>query len=159
MRENLLNPLRFWNDAPDFMAAFDKQDASLDRDDSLSDRYAFQLGEDMGVLRMSPADDWPSVEMERGFIHGQSRRARASNVYTRKLLTLKCNAFERQIPVSSVLTTDYLKQITVTVCPLSGVNLTQGALAETDWSIDRLDNTLGYVPGNVCIVSTRVNQL
>lgn len=113
----------------------------------------------MGVLRMSPPEEWPSVEMERGFIHGQSRSAKASDVYTRKLLNLKRNAFARQIPVSSALTTAYLKQITVTVCPVSGVNLTQGALADTDWSIDRLDNTLGYVPGNMCVVSTRVNQL
>lgn len=159
MRDTLFNPLRFWSDTPDFLAAFDMQDACLDRDDSLSDRYAFQLGEDMGVLRMTPPEDWPCADMERGFIHGQSRTAKASDVYTRKLLTLKRNAFARQIPVSSALTTAYLKQITVTVCPVSGVNLTQGALAETDWSVDRLDNTLGYVPGNLCIVSTRVNRL
>jgi hypothetical protein len=32
-------------------------------------------------------------------------------------------------------------------------------LTESDWSIDRLDNGLGYVPGNVCVVSRRVNGL
>lgn len=159
MRENLFNPLRYWSDTPDFLAALDAQDACLDREDSLSDRYAFQLGEDMGIFRMTPAEDWPSAEMERGFIYGLSRTSKTSDVYARKLLTLKRNAFARKIPVSSALTTAYLKQITVTVCPVSGVDLTQGTLADTDWSIDRLDNTLGYVPGNVCIVSTRINRL
>ena len=131
----------------------------MDREDSLSERYAFQLGEDMGIFRLAPPQEWISVEMERGFQHGLHRSAKASNVYHRKLLTLRRNAHARGIAVSSALTTEYLQRITVTVCPVSGEDLTQGTLSDTDWSIDRLDNSLGYVPGNLCIVSSRINQL
>ncbi len=33
------------------------------------------------------------------------------------------------------------------------------AMTDTDWSVDRLNNQLGYVPGNLCIMSARVNRL
>lgn len=51
--EYLFNELRFWDDCPPVMAELDAQDATLDREESLSERYAFQLGEDMGVLRFA----------------------------------------------------------------------------------------------------------
>lgn len=159
------NPLRYWNDRPDFLAAFDATDAELDREDSLSERCAFQLGQDLGMLRLDPPSDsegkphWPSAEMERGYAHGLEQAPRRADVHLRKLLSLRVNAYARGIPVSSAITVDYLRCITVTVCPVSGVDLTQGTLTDADWSIDRLDNTLGYVPGNVCVVSRRVNAL
>lgn len=159
MTQQLFNPLRYWSDRPEFMAAFDALDAELDREDSLSDRYAFQLGEGMGNFRLSALEQWPSTEMERGYQHGLSRPAKPTDGYVRKLMTLRRNAFARGIPVSSALTKEYLRRIAVTVCPVSGVDLTQGTMADTDWSVDRLDNSIGYVPGNICIVSSRVNQL
>ncbi len=161
----IFNPLRYWSEQPHLQLAIDARDAELDREDSLSDRYAFQLGREMGILRLTPPHDqegkpeWPHLEMESGYLHGLKQPPRRSDLYLRKLLNLKINAFARKIPVSSALSVDYLRSITVTVCPVSGDNLTQGELAESDWSIDRLDNTLGYVPGNLCMVSTRVNKL
>lgn len=156
---DIFNPLRFWSDEPREMPELDAQDAAFDREDTLSERYAFQLGEDFGIYRLDQAGDWSHEALERGYAHGLSRQARHANVYMRKLLTLRRNALARGIPVSSALTTEYLQEITVTVCPVSGIALTQGTLQPTDWSIDRLDNELGYVPGNLCIMSTRANQL
>lgn len=72
---------------------------------------------------------------------------------------LRLSAFARGLPVSAAITKDYLRQITVTICPVSGVELTQGTLSDTDWSVDRLENDLGYVPGNICFMSARANQL
>lgn len=168
MKENkheIFNPLRYWSNQPHLQVAIDPTDAELDRENSMSDRYAFQLGRDMGMLRLTPPHNqegqpcWPHAEMATGYAHGTQRLPQRSDVYLRKLLNLRVNAFARKIPVSSALTVDYLRSITVPVCPVSGVNLTQGALSESDWSIDRLDNNLGYVPGNLCMVSTRVNTL
>ncbi len=162
---DFFNPLRYWTDRPVFMASFDAVDAELDREDSLSERHAFLLGCDLGHRRLQPPQDsegkerWPHPELERGYAHGLQLPAHRGDVYLRKLLGLQVRAFARGIPVSSALTVDYLRNIMVSVCPVSGVNLTQGALADTDWSIDRLDNSLGYVPGNVCMMSSRVNTL
>lgn len=157
--EHIFNELRFWTDRPSFIAELDRRDAELDREDSLSDRYAFHLGEDIGICRLAPPDEWPSDQMERGYVEGLNRPAKHADAYLRKLLTLRRNAFARGIPVSSALTTEFLRRITVTVCPVSGQPLTQGTMTDTDWSLDRLENSLGYVPGNVCFVSTRVNRL
>ncbi|CAN7374033.1 hypothetical protein [Variovorax sp. LjRoot178] len=159
------NPLRYWSDRPDFMAHFDAVDAQLDREDSLSERNAFLLGCDLGQRRLDPAKDsegrvsWPHPEMERGYAHGLGLQAQRADAYLRKLLGLKVRAFARGIPVSSALTVSFLRSITVAVCPVSGATLTQGTLTGTDWSIDRLDNSLGYVPGNVAMMSARVNLL
>lgn len=159
------NPSRYWADKPDYFAFVDAVDAELDREDSLSDRNAFLLGRDMGVLRLDPLKDsdgvvnWRNQEMERGFAYGLGQTAVRSTVYQRKLLGLRVKAFLRNIPVSSAITVDYLRDISVGVCPVSGVKLTRGECSESDWSIDRLDNTLGYVPGNVCFISRRVNSL
>lgn len=161
----IFNPLRYWSDQPHLQVAIDATDAELDREDSLSDRYVFELGREMGVLRLTPPHDqegqhsWPHPEMASGYRHGMNQPSQRSDIYLRKLLNLKVNAYARKIPVSSALTVDYLRSITVPVCPVSGVNLTQGSLTDSDWSIDRLDNNLGYVPGNLCMVSTRVNAL
>lgn len=157
--------LRYWSDSPNFMAMFDAVDASMDREDSLSERYAFMLGVELGTLRLDPITNaggdghWPSPAMEQGYGHGLTQLPKRSDVYLRKLLNVKVNAYARRIPVSSGITVDYLRSISVTTCPVSGANLTQGTLTETDWSLDRLNNSLGYVPGNVCFLSARVNRL
>ena len=157
--DSLYNNLRYWNSSPMTLVHIDPRDAELDKEDSLSDRYAFLLGEEMGIIRFVLDQEKLCDDMRRGYQRGLSLPARTSDIYLRKLLNLRRNAYTRKIPVSSALTKDYLKQVTVTVCPVSGVALTQGTLTDTDWSIDRLDNSLGYVPGNLCIMSSRVNRL
>lgn len=159
MNHDLYNPLRFWNDQPQGFPELDRADAEADREDSLSDRCAFQLGEDLGLCRLEPPAQWTSDEMARGYAHGQKRAQKYADVYLRKLLRLRVNAYARGLPFSSAITTDYLREITVTVCPVSGVPLSQGTMSGTDWSVDRLDNGLGYVPGNICFMSARVNAI
>lgn len=161
----IFNPMRYWSAKSNLQVCIDLTDAELDREDSLSERYAFQLGREMGVLRLTPPSDqegqpnWSHTDMANGYANGVNLPPSRSDAYLRKLLNLKVNAFARKIPVSSALSVDYLRSITVQVCPVSGVKLTQGTMTDSDWSIDRLDNGLGYVPGNLCIVSTRVNTL
>ena len=161
----LFNQLRFWSDSPGVLASFDPTDAMLDREDSLSERQAFALGVEMGTHRLDGRTGeggqarWPCSAMEQGYSHGLKQAARRSDVYLRKLLNLKVNAYARGIPVSSALSVEFLRSITVTTCPVSGVSLTQGTHANTDWSLDRLNNRLGYMPGNVCFLSARVNTL
>lgn len=156
---NLFHPLRYWSDEPLLIPEGDPAEADGDVEDSLSDRYAFSLGEEIGKFRQHAPEEREGDDIRRGYEHGLTMPARHANVERRKLLQIRRNAFTRSIPVSSGMTEEYLRSITVTVCPVSGVELTQGTLTESDWSIDRLDNGLGYVPGNVCVISRRVNEL
>lgn len=47
------------------------------------------------------------------------------------------------------------------VCPVLGIPLFKGEGSRTDNSpsLDRIDNTKGYIKGNVCVVSFRANAL
>lgn len=156
---NIFHPQRYWTDFPVCRPELDLQDAALDREESLSERYAFLLGEDFGIHRLCKEGDFNCEAMLRGYVHGLTRTPRHADIYRRKVLQVRKNAFARSIPVSSAFTVDFLRSIAVTVCPVSGVELTQGTQGESDWSVDRLANDLGYAPGNICIVSSRVNQL
>lgn len=156
---NLFHPLRYWNDEPLLAPEGSAAEADGDVEDSLSNRYAFSLGEEIGKYRQHAPEERDGEDMRHGYEHGLTMPIKYANIEKRKLLQVRRNAFRRSIPVSSRMTEEYLRSITVTVCPVSGVELTQGTLTESDWSIDRLDNGLGYVPGNVCVVSRRVNEL
>ena len=47
------------------------------------------------------------------------------------------------------------------VCPALGVRLERKPKGPCDWSpsLDRIDNSKGYVPGNVIVVSMRANRI
>ena len=62
------------------------------------------------------------------------------------------------------LTTNYIRTLLeeTKVCPVLGTKLTIGKA--NNWfddspSIDRIDNTKGYVPGNVFVISNRANRI
>ena len=47
-------------------------------------------------------------------------------------------------------------------CPILGLKLHQNGQKGSKWSspsLDRVDNALGYVPGNIAVVSFRANTL
>ncbi len=46
-------------------------------------------------------------------------------------------------------------------CPVLGIELRQGIKVNdpNSWSIDRIDNDKGYIPGNVAVISRRANVL
>ena len=61
------------------------------------------------------------------------------------------------------LSIEYYKSLLVTHCPLLGIELTYdaytGPTPQNYASLDRIDPTKGYVPGNVQILSFRANTL
>jgi len=62
------------------------------------------------------------------------------------------------------LSVDYYKTLIVTHCPLLGVELTyakyEGTITPNNYAtLDKIDPTKGYVPGNVQILSYRANTL
>ncbi len=44
------------------------------------------------------------------------------------------------------------------ICPVLGISL-KGETPDNCPSLDRIDNTKGYIKGNVCIISHRANRL
>jgi hypothetical protein len=44
-------------------------------------------------------------------------------------------------------------------CPVLGIKMEQGGVAENSPSLDRIDSSLGYVPGNVWVISMRANRI
>lgn len=46
-----------------------------------------------------------------------------------------------------------------THCPVLGYLLKPGGRAFDSMSIDRIDSTKGYIPGNICVISWRANRL
>ena len=70
---------------------------------------------------------------------------------------MRFNAWKRNRFVSPEFTPELLREIDSTRCPVSGVEFTYGTGADTDWSVDRIDNDGGYAPGNVVIITVRVN--
>jgi hypothetical protein len=44
-------------------------------------------------------------------------------------------------------------------CPVLGIDMKRGADGQNSPSIDRKIGALGYVPGNVCVISARANRI
>ena len=70
------------------------------------------------------------------------------------------SAAERQIPWKLSLIS-FRNMMRTTVCPYTGVLMTKPNLQvpkPTDITIDRIDNTKGYIPGNVMAISRQANN-
>lgn len=61
------------------------------------------------------------------------------------------------------ITRDDITPLAVDLCPALGIPLgyarSDGKLNDHSPTIDRIDNTLGYVPGNIVVVSWRANAI
>lgn len=127
----------------------------------LDPRIAFNIGEDYAFHGLGIPDK-NNADLIRGHEVGKSRfRGKPAPVdrYVRKWLQMRVSAWWRNRKVMDDVTVDYLRDIDTPLCPVSGVTLTHGTGADTDWSIDRLCNDGAYARGNLAVISTRVNNL
>lgn len=120
---------------------------------------AFVIGEDL-ALYGAPLPEDASAAMRRGYQHEheQARRPRVADRYVRKWLQLRLGAWRRSRMFDVSVTPGFLRHIDRATCPVSGVVLTHGTKADTDWSVDRLDNDAAYAAHNLVVLSTRVNR-
>jgi len=77
------------------------------------------------------------------------------NTQKGRLVRLRTQATRRGI--SCTLTEDTLPQVP-DLCPILNIKLDGRDMNHTS-TIDRIDNTKGYIPGNVQIISYRANML
>lgn len=88
----------------------------------------------------------------------QSGQTREKDPIQSLITRTKVYAKKRNIEFS--ITKDDIKE--VTHCPILGIKLTYRQFGKTlmsKGSLDRIDNSKGYVPGNVQIISWRANRL
>lgn len=121
---------------------------------------ARRLGHDLHRwTRLPPQADWPAPILE-GFAEAASRHPRRSSGdrFQRKWLQLRMGACMRNRVIADEVTPELLQQLDITHCPVTREALTHGTQADTDWSIDRLNNDGAYAASNLAVMSVRANQ-
>lgn len=124
-------------------------------------KTGFTIGWDWYAYRLKVPEE---AQAYPSFMDGYNaaKEARVTNTdhdrFVRKIMLLRINAWRRGRIFSEDVTSEFLKSIDNGKCPISQVDLTHGTVTENDWSVDRINNDGGYVPGNLVILSTRVNQ-
>jgi hypothetical protein len=78
--------------------------------------------------------------------------------FVSKWLQLRLNAFRRRRILDQEVTPAYLKKIDCAMCPITLIAMTHAALAESDWSIDRINNAGAYAPGNLMVMCVKANR-
>ncbi|WP_175772437.1 hypothetical protein [Paraburkholderia phenazinium] len=60
--------------------------------------------------------------------------------------------------MAPTVTPSYIEFIDHQNCPITLIELTHGTGADTDWSVDRVNNDGAYAEGNLVVMSTRANK-
>jgi hypothetical protein len=118
-----------------------------------------QLGHDLFRFGKRPDSNDVAPSVLEGFLQARARGIgqEHSDRFTRKWLQLRTNAFDRERAFDVAVTPELLRKIGVDVCPVMRVRLTHGAMKDTDWSIDRLNNDGAYALHNLAVISACAN--
>lgn len=73
----------------------------------------------------------------------------------------RCRQRAKKSGIECTIDADYLKSIWNDVCPILGIPLivSKGKQNDNSPSVDRIDPSKGYVPGNVVVISSRANTI
>jgi hypothetical protein len=119
---------------------------------------AFDLGWDYGCHRVRPPADLPADGYQGYKAALAQTHPHAADRFVRKWLLVRTNALRRGMPFDPALTPQAIRGLDVPTCPVTGETLSHGAKALSDWSVDRVLNDRGYLPGNMVMMSTRANR-
>jgi len=73
-----------------------------------------------------------------------------------------CRDRAKRRGLECTITIEDIESIMVDVCPVLGIPLTineQRTSRDNSYSLDRIDNNKGYVPGNIQIISVKANNM
>jgi hypothetical protein len=127
----------------------------------LNPRVGFEIGADLSFYRIPMPND-ANDDVRRGFAEQAQKRLfyrGEADRFVRKWLQLRTGAWRRNREFSPDVTPDFIQKRDRTHCVVSGVEMTHGTGKDTDWSFDRLCNDGAYAPGNLVVISSRVNKL
>jgi hypothetical protein len=137
-------------------------DAAINRTSGLD--TGFELGWDYAHYGAVPPADHlhPLSPVREGWEAGRGsfgRRTLHANRFTRKWLQLRLNAWLRgRVFEGQQVNPTFLRQIDVSVCPVTREVLTHGTGEPSDASVDRVFNDAAYAAGNLAVMSTRANR-
>ena len=119
-----------------------------------------ELGHDYYRFTRLPPEHWWPTPLKEGFgaAAAQGGVRHTPDRFERKWLQLRRGAWQRQRVVATDVTVELLRQLDLTHCPITREPLTHGSGADTDWSIDRLNNDGAYAAANLAVMSTRANR-
>jgi hypothetical protein len=118
------------------------------------------LGWDLATYGWSPRDD-ATVDIREGYVAGKAHvgnRVKHPDRFERKWLQLRQNAVRRGRVVDEKVTPALIEAIDHAVCPVTLVEMTHSTRADTDWSVDRVNNDGAYADGNLVVMSVRANK-
>jgi hypothetical protein len=119
-----------------------------------------ELGWDLARYGWIPRDD-ANDDVIDGHKAGVAHFVRAQRVpdrFERKWLQLRQNALRRGRVVQPEVTPAFIRLIDHPICPVTLVPMTHALRADTDWSIDRVNNDGAYAEGNLVVISTLANK-
>lgn len=126
---------------------------------------AFEIGFDhyrFGLpLEISRFQDYHRPQIRHGYEAAKMQNVtlKKPDLFDRKLLAIRDRAIVKGLEVS-IGKNDLREKLAEAgeCCPITGQPFTFAEHNATDWSVDRIDNTRGYCPDNILIVSTIANQ-
>lgn len=124
----------------------------------------FEIGWDFAHYRLVPPVEQllPGNPVRDGWEAGQvvfGMRTLRATPHVKKWLQLRLGSWMRGKAFELVqVTPNFLGRIEVDVCPITGLALTRGTGADTDASVDRVNNQAGYAAGNLVLMSVRANR-
>jgi hypothetical protein len=129
-------------------------------------RVGFEIGWDHAHHRLAPPVEHlsPGHPVRQGWEAGlQSfgNRTLRTSPWVRKWLNLRLNAFGRGLSFDALHVTPHLLErlhAGVSHCPITRAPLTQATGGADDATVDRVDNGIGYRPGNLAVLSRGANQ-
>jgi hypothetical protein len=120
------------------------------------DYYRYQLPLDIARFATQHRE-----EIRNGYLAAKYQQAsrKTPDMFEKKLLSIRDRALVKGLEVM-ITVKDLMHEYEKTkgICPVTDVSFTFAEKADTDWSVDRIDNDRGYCPDNIVIVSVIVNR-
>jgi len=131
-------------------------------DSEVKSNIAFEVGFDLYIYGMSLyLKDITCQDVLNGYKAAELQHVsqKSSDKFIRKWLSvrLRCIRLNRECAITSEDLCTALKEVKGH-CPITGETLTFGEGLASDWSVDRVDNEIGYIPSNILIMSRRANS-
>ena len=123
-------------------------------------KYFFDLGWEYFSAKQGAPDDASEYPDFIGGYNSAKERLRPvrADRFHLKWLQIRYNALKRNRIFDDSVTAKFIREIDVDYCPVTQIKLTHSAGLDSDWSVDRVQNNLGYVIGNLVVVSSLANK-